>query len=218
MNFNKLIQQEKNKEYFQNLVTFLAKEYENKIIYPPKSDIMNAFKLTHFQQVKVVIIGQDPYHQPNQAMGLSFSVKQGVQLPKSLINIFTELEDDLGIHNTSGDLTPWAKQGVFLLNTTLTVEQGKPMSHANQGWEQFTTTVIHELCQQKQDLVFLLWGKHAQQFEPVAKQYGHYVLKSVHPSPLSAYRGFFGSKPFSTCNKYLISKNKQPIDWRTYNV
>lgn len=215
MNFNELIQQEKNKEYFKNLVLFLADEYNNKSIYPPQKEVMNAFKLTPFDQVKVVIIGQDPYHQPNQAMGLSFSVKQGVPLPKSLINIFTELKNDLGIINTSGDLTPWAQQGVFLLNTTLTVERDKPMSHVNQGWEELTTTAIGELCQKKKDLVFILWGKHAQQFENLATSNGHLVLKSVHPSPLSAYRGFFGSKPFSRCNKYLISKNKQPIDWRT---
>ena len=215
MNFNELIQQEKNKEYFKNLVLFLADEYNNKSIYPPQKEVMNAFKLTPFDQVKVVIIGQDPYHQPNQAMGLSFSVKQGVPLPKSLISIFTELKNDLGIINTSGDLTPWAQQGVFLLNTTLTVERDKPMSHVNQGWEEFTTTAIGELCQKKKDLVFILWGKHAQQFENLATSNGHLVIKSVHPSPLSAYRGFFGSKPFSRCNKYLISKNKQPIDWRT---
>lgn len=200
------------------LMTFLADEYDKKIIYPPKSEVMNAFKITPFDQVKVVIIGQDPYHQPNQAMGLSFSVKQGVTLPKSLVNIFSELKDDLGIDNISGDLTPWANQGVFLLNTTLSVEHGKPMSHVNRGWEEFTSAVIHELCQQKQDLVFILWGKHAQQYEALAMSYNHHVIKSAHPSPLSAYRGFFGSKPFSRCNKYLISKNKQPIDWRTYNV
>lgn len=218
MNFETLIQQESKKSYFQTLQAFLASEYQSKTIYPPASMVMNAFRLTPFDKVKVVIIGQDPYHQPNQAMGLSFSVPKHVALPKSLINIYKELKSDLMIENKSGDLTNWAKQGVFLLNTTLTVQQNVPMSHANKGWETFTYNIIKALCEGKDFLVFVLWGKHAQQFEPLVKQYGHAVIASVHPSPLSASRGFFGSKPFSRVNALLSEHQLSEIDWSTDNV
>ncbi len=179
---------------------------------------MNAFRLTSLQDIKVVIIGQDPYHQPHQAMGLSFSVPSNVRLPKSLINIYKELYDDLGINNKSGDLTAWAKQGVFLLNTTLTVRENEPMSHVGQGWEIFTRNMIEVICQQPRKIVFVLWGKHAQQFEPLVSQYGHAVIASVHPSPLSASRGFFGSRPFSRINQILEQNGQAPIDWRTDHV
>ena len=215
MNWQTFIEQQKQLPYYIQLQKTLQQEQKEHVIFPPKHQIYNALEHTPFDKTKVVIIGQDPYHQPNQAMGLSFSVQQDTPLPKSLINIFKELYDDLNISNQSGSLINWAKQGVLLLNTTLTVRQDQPMSHKGLGWETFTTNAIQTLCQNTNQLVFILWGKHAQQFEKTAVQYGHFVIKSSHPSPLSAYRGFFGSKPFSQTNQLLKNINKQPIDWST---
>ena len=215
MNWQTFIEQQKQLPYYIQLQKTLQQEQKEHVIFPHKHQIYNALEHTPFDKTKVVIIGQDPYHQPNQAMGLSFSVQQDTPLPKSLINIFKELYDDLNISNQSGSLINWAKQGVLLLNTTLTVRQDQPMSHKGLGWETFTTNAIQTLCQNTNQLVFILWGKHAQQFEKIAVQYGHFVIKSSHPSPLSAYRGFFGSKPFSQTNQLLKNINKQPIDWST---
>lgn len=213
MHWSELIQTEQAKEYFKKLLSFLATERNLYTIYPKNEDVFNAFKMTPFEEVRVVLIGQDPYHGPNQAMGLSFSVHKEVAVPKSLINIYKELKDDLNIENHHGDLSSWAKQGVLLLNTTLTVRAGEAFSHANQGWETFTSTMIEALCTRRENLVFILWGNHARRFSNLAQEHGHYVVESVHPSPLSAHRGFFGSRPFSKTNTYLLEKGKIPIDW-----
>ncbi len=203
------------KPYMKNLRAFLLQEAnQNKIIYPKGNDIFNAFNLTPFDQVKVVLLGQDPYHGPNQAHGLCFSVTKGIPLPPSLVNIYKELETDLNIKPaTHGSLEAWAKQGVLLLNTVLTVEQGKAGSHHGKGWEQFTDKVIQVLNEEKENLVFILWGSPAQKKAANVDTTRHLVLKSVHPSPLSSYRGFFGSKPFSKTNSYLKSKNIIEINW-----
>lgn len=213
MTFDELIKLEKEKEYFKTLETFLEKEYSEKTIFPPKDEIFNAFNLCPFENVKVVIIGQDPYHEINQAHGLAFSVKDGNKLPKSLMNIYKELYDDILVTRLTGELTDWAKQGVFLINTILTVEEGKANSHKNKGWEIFTTKVIEELNKDNSPKVFVLWGNQAYEYERIIKNSNHLIIKSAHPSPLSAYRGFFGSKPFSRINEFLISKNIDPIDW-----
>lgn len=213
MTFDELIKLEKEKEYFKILETFLEKEYSEKTIFPPKDEIFNAFNLCPFENVKVVIIGQDPYHEINQAHGLAFSVKDGNKLPKSLMNIYKELYDDILVTRLTGELTDWAKQGVFLINTILTVEEGKANSHKNKGWEIFTTKVIEELNKDNSPKVFVLWGNQAYEYERIIKNSNHLIIKSAHPSPLSAYRGFFGSKPFSRINEFLISKNINPIDW-----
>lgn len=209
-----LIQKEQTEPYFINLLHFLAQERQQYTVYPKNDEVFNAFALTPLDQVKVVIIGQDPYHGPNQAMGLSFSVKKEVPIPKSLINIYKELDDDLGIKNTHGDLRQWAKQGVLLLNTTLTVRQSEAFSHSKKGWETFTTKMIEALCRERKNLVFILWGNHARQFSSLAQKYDHYLIESAHPSPLSAHRGFFGSKPFSKTNRYLRQHQITPIEWR----
>ena len=215
-----VIGDEFNKPYMQALLTFLSQEKAaGKIIYPPSPLIFNAFNHTPFEQVRVVIIGQDPYHGPHQAHGLSFSVPMGVALPPSLVNIFKEIASDLNIKmspriNQSGDLTPWANQGVLLLNATLTVEQAKAGSHQNKGWEQFTDAAIAALNVQRENLVFVLWGSYAQKKGAFIDEQKHLVLKSVHPSPLSAHRGFFGHHQFSTINQYLIKQGQAPIDWQ----
>lgn len=198
-----------------SLRNFLNAEHAaGKAIYPPKAQIFNAFAHTDFDQVRVVILGQDPYHGPNQAHGLSFSVPAGVPHPPSLRNIFTELASDLGQSiNPSGDLSGWAKQGVLLLNATLTVEQGKAGSHQQQGWEEFTDAAIRALNEHCQGIVFVLWGSYAQKKGAFIDNRRHRVLKSVHPSPLSSYRGFFGSRPFSQINQYLIQQGQTPINW-----
>ncbi len=201
--------------YMKELKAFLASEKAaGKRIFPPGPQIFNAFNHTPFDQVRVVIIGQDPYHGPGQAHGLSFSVQEGVRLPPSLLNIFKEIEGDLGVPMSgSGDLTPWADQGVLLLNATLTVEQSRAGSHQKKGWEQFTDAAIKALNEQCEGLVFVLWGSYAQKKGAVINANKHLVLKSVHPSPLSAHRGFFGLKPFSTINQYLINRGSVPINW-----
>ena len=203
-----------NKDYFIKLTDFVRGEYlSGKQIYPRASNIFNAFNLCPIDEVKVVIIGQDPYHEPGQAMGLCFSVPNGITLPPSLVNIYKEINDDLGRpSSTHGDLTYWAQQGVLLLNSTLTVQAHLAASHAGRGWEQFTDAVIAALSQRK-NIVYMLWGSYAQKKAALVDNTQNLVLKSVHPSPLSAYRGFFGCKHFSQANKYLESVGKTPIDW-----
>lgn len=202
------------KPYFQQLTAFVKEEYQQQTIYPPGREIFRAFDQCPFDQVKVVIIGQDPYHGPGQANGLCFSVRDGQRLPPSLVNIFKELKQDL--HKpipVSGELERWASQGVLLLNATLTVRASTPGSHQNKGWEQFTDSVIRLLSEQKENLVFILWGAYAQKKGEVIDRGRHLVLMSAHPSPFSADRGFFGSKPFSKTNQYLASKGIPEIDW-----
>lgn len=202
------------KPYFADLVRFVKEEYSKHTVYPKGKDIFNAFEKTPFEQVKVVILGQDPYHEPGQAHGLCFSVKDGVPLPPSLQNIYKELENDLGIPpKTSGNLERWAVQGVFLLNATLTVRAHQAGSHQHKGWEEFTDAVIHKIAQGKEHVVFILWGSYAQHKGAFIDPQKHLVIKSPHPSPLSAYRGFFGSKPFSKTNHYLLETGQTPIDW-----
>lgn len=209
------LEPEFRKEYMQNLKTFLREEKnKNKIIYPKGSEYFTALNLTPFEKVKVVILGQDPYHGPNQAHGLSFSVKDGVRFPPSLQNIFKELESDLGIKRPqSGHLDKWAEQGVLLLNAVLTVEGGKAASHQGKGWEKFTDRIIDLLNQEKEHVAFLLWGAYAQKKGAFINREKHFVLETPHPSPLSAHRGFFGSHPFSKINAYLKSTGQTPIDW-----
>lgn len=203
-------------DYMQKLRSFLTSEKAaGKTIYPPGAQIFNAFNHTSFDQVRVVIIGQDPYHGPGQAHGLSFSVPPGVKPPPSLMNIFKELATDVGIQNSqTGDLTSWADQGVLLLNATLTVEAANAGSHQNKGWETFTDAAIEALNAQREGLAFVLWGSYAQKKGAVIDNNKHLVIKSPHPSPLSAHRGFFGSKPFSKINAYLTQQGQTPINWQ----
>lgn len=206
-------QQESKEKYYQDLLSFITDEYANKNIFPSRDELFSALSLTPYEEVKVVIIGQDPYYNIGQANGLAFSVHKDIAIPKSLQNMYKELESDLGIINTHGDLTNWATQGVLLLNTCLSVEEGKPLSHQNKGWEIFTDKIISLLGERETPIIFILWGKKAQMKKSkIQKQ--HYVLESAHPSPLSVYRGFWGSKPFSKTNEILISLNEQPIDWK----
>lgn len=202
------------KEYFKRLVAFVKDEYRRGPVYPAGPDIFRAFDMCPFDQVKVVILGQDPYHEPRQAHGLSFSVQDGTPYPPSLINIFKEIESDLGRPvPKSGDLTRWAKQGVLLLNATLTVRAHQAGSHQNKGWEEFTDAVVHRLAEEREHLVFILWGSYAQRKGAFIDTSKHLVLKSAHPSPLSAFRGFFGNKHFSKANDYLIAHGIAPIEW-----
>ncbi|MFT6881575.1 MAG: uracil-DNA glycosylase [Marinoscillum sp.] len=202
------------KPYFHELVAFVKDEYKNNIVYPQGKHIFTAFEYTPFDQVKVVILGQDPYHGPNQAHGLSFSVKEGVVMPPSLVNIFKELSTDLGLPiPPHGNLEKWAKQGVLLLNATLTVQTKAPGSHQNKGWESFTDAVIESLAKSREGLVFILWGANAQKKGEMISLDHHFVIQSPHPSPFSAYKGFFGSKPFSKTNDYLASNGIKPISW-----
>jgi uracil-DNA glycosylase len=211
----KVLEDEFRKPYMQALMTFLEEEAKSgKSIYPPRDDIFKAFHLTPYSQVKIVIIGQDPYHGAGQAHGLAFSVRSGVKIPPSLVNIFKELKDDMGISIPNhGCLESWARQGVLLLNNVLTVEEGKAGSHHKKDWEVFTDRVIELLNENKENLVFILWGSPAQKKAKSVDEKKHLILKSVHPSPLSVYRGFLGSKPFSQTNAFLKSKGIPPIDW-----
>lgn len=204
-----------SKPYMSQLREFLKNEIKaGKIIYPRGQEMFNALNYTPFDKVKVIIIGQDPYHGPGQAHGLCFSVKSGVAHPPSLMNIFKELKSDLGCATPkSGELTKWAEQGVLLLNASLSVEQGKPLSHQEKGWEQFTDKIIHLLNEECENLVFVLWGSFAQKKAQFVDAKKHLILKAPHPSPLSSHRGFFGSRPFSKINAYLESKNLPPINW-----
>lgn len=210
-----LLKDQFDAEYFKKLKDFLLQEKNNYSVYPPGSQIFKAFDQTPPQSVKVVIIGQDPYHGPGQAHGLCFSVNDGIQHPPSLRNIFKEIENDLGHpYPKSGNLEPWAKQGVLLLNATLTVRARTAGSHQKKGWEKFTDTVISRLAKQQDGLIFLLWGSYAIAKRQLIDENKHYVLTSVHPSPLSAHRGFFGNKHFSRVNDILKSQQKQPINWQ----
>ena len=213
MTWDDFIQKELQKPYFQHLVEFLKIEDRTKTILPPREKRMTCFHLTPYDEVKVVIVGQDPYHNYNQAHGLAFSVEQGAY-PPSLKNIFKELVDDMGIaYPSTGNLSKWAKQGVLLLNTSLTVEVHRALSHKGVGWEIFTSEVIKKINEKNTPVVFILWGAHAQQFKDVIDAKKHFIIKSPHPSPLSASKGFFGSKPFSKTNAFLKSKHLHEIDW-----
>lgn len=210
VNWGDFIKTQQEAEYFKKISAFLDSEEGE--VYPDETSRYRAFELTPFEKVKVVILGQDPYHGRGQAMGLSFSVPKGVKLPKSLVNIYKELESDLGISKVTGDLSNWATQGVFLLNTLLSVREKEPLSHRDIGWEVFTDRVIEVLSQREDPIIFVLWGKWAESKVPMINKH-HVILKSAHPSPLSAYRGFFGSKVFSKINDQLIVWGKDPIDW-----
>lgn len=199
--------------YFRELGVFVKNEYQHQIIYPEYKDIFNAFRYTDYNDVKVVILGQDPYHGEHEAHGLSFSVKAGVAMPPSLRNIFQELYQDIGVRRTQTDLTDWAKQGVLLLNSIMTVVKDHPLSHKNKGWEIFTDNVIRKLGEREKPMVFVLWGSYARSKKELIKNPEHLILESVHPSPLSANRGFFGSKPFSKINQFLEKNGDKPIEW-----
>jgi uracil-DNA glycosylase len=211
--FNKewdvILKDEVKKDYFIKLEEFVREEYRTKTIYPEAKNVFNAFHYTDYNDVKVLILGQDPYHEPGEAHGLAFSVQGNTRRPPSLDNIFKELDSDLGIKRTNNNLTDWANQGVMLLNTVLTVERGKAFSHANHGWETFTDTVISKLNERKEPVIFVLWGSPARSKKALITNPWHYIIESPHPSPLSASRGFFGSKPFSQINSHL----DKPIKW-----
>ena len=204
-----------NSEGFKKFLNIVNNEYEKKIIYPPKDYVFNALKLTPYSNVKVVIVGQDPYHGENEAHGLSFSVQKGIKIPPSLQNIYRELQDDLNISpKEDGDLTKWAKEGVLLLNAVLTVEKDKAASHRNLGWERFTDYIIKVINAKDTPVVFILWGNFAKEKKKYITNPKHLVITSSHPSPFSAYSGFFGSKPFSKTNEFLKANNIKPIDWQ----
>jgi uracil-DNA glycosylase len=214
MNWHDLITQEFEQPYFKSLSVFLKQAYQNTTVYPPKEQVFNAFSYFDYKDLKVILIGQDPYHQPQQAHGLCFSVNPGITFPPSLQNIFKELSDDLGcLPPSSGSLIPWAKQGVLLLNTVLTVEANKPLSHQNKGWETFTDTILSAANAHPEPCVFLLWGKTAQAKAALITDPKHLILFAPHPSPLSVYRGFFGSKPFSQANAFLKQNGRKEIVW-----
>lgn len=208
-----ILEDEFKKPYFEKLGIFVKEEYKNKIIYPKYENIFNALRYTDYDEVKVVILGQDPYHGENEAHGLSFSVQEGVKRPPSLNNIFKELYNDLGIKKTDNDLTPWAKQGVFLLNSIMTVVKDTPLSHKDKGWETFTDNLIKKLNEREKPIVFILWGSYARSKKELITNKQHLILESVHPSPLSASRGFFGSKPFSKTNEFLEKTGQEKINW-----
>ncbi|MEI4768968.1 uracil-DNA glycosylase [Psychrobacillus sp. FJAT-51614] len=212
--WKEIFEEERNKPYIVKLKDFLDKQYTAHTIYPAHADIGSAFRATPFNEVKVVILGQDPYHGPGQAHGMSFSVKPGVKIPPSLRNMFKELSDDIGCpFPTSGYLKKWARQGVLLLNTVLTVRAGDANSHKGQGWEVFTDTIITKLSDREKPIIFVLWGKPAQLKKKLIDTSKHVILEAPHPSPLSAHRGFFGSKPYSKINAQLVAWGEQPIDF-----
>lgn len=209
------LKDEISKPYFKELIKYIKKEYQEKTIYPPKNEIFNAFRYTPYEKTKVVIIGQDPYHGENQAEGLSFSVSNNVKRPPSLQNIFKELENDLNIKiSNNNSLIPWAKEGVLLLNAVLTVEKGKPASHQKKGWEIFTNEIIKIINEKKTPVVFILWGTYARNKKNIITNKIHYIIESPHPSPFSAYNGFFGSKPFSKTNEFLKHNDIKEINWK----
>lgn len=217
--WDELISGEFEKDYYLKLRGFLIEEYKTKTIYPDKHDIFNALKFTSYEDVKVVIIGQDPYHGPNQAHGLSFSVQPKVQIPPSLLNMYKELKADLGCFiPNNGYLVPWAEQGVLLLNAVLTVREGQANSHRNKGWEKFTDKVIQLLNEREEPIIFLLWGNNAKEKGELITNKHHFILTTVHPSPLSASRGFFGCRHFSKTNEILRDLGKEPIDWQIKNL
>lgn len=208
-----VLKDEFKKEYFKNLGIFVKSEYKSKRIFPEYKDIFNALRYTDYDQVKVVILGQDPYHGDMEAHGLSFSVKEGVKMPPSLANIFKELYSDLGIKRTKTDLTDWALEGVLLLNSIMTVVRDTPLSHKGKGWEIFTDKIIEKLGEREEPMVFILWGSYARSKKELIKNKKHLILESVHPSPLSANRGFFGSKPFSKTNEFLEKNGMEKVNW-----
>ena len=212
-NWDNILEEEMKKEYFKKLEIFVKSEYKTKICYPQYKDIFNALKYTDYDEVKVVILGQDPYHGEHEAHGLSFSVLDGVKRPPSLNNIFKELYSDLGVNRTENNLTDWAKQGVLLLNAIMSVEKDKPLSHKGMGWEIFTDNIIRYLNEREKPIVFILWGSYARSKKELITNKNHYIIESAHPSPLSASRGFFGSNPFSKTNKFLEKNNIEPIVW-----
>jgi uracil-DNA glycosylase len=212
--WNNIINEEKQKEYYQKLELFLEIEYKEKSIYPPKDKIFSAFDLTPYENLKVVILGQDPYHQPNQAQGLAFSTPKNIKNPPSMANILKEVHSDIGISLCDdGDLTPWAKQGVLLINTVLTVEDSAANSHKKKGWEIFTDNIIKYISQYRENVIFILWGAGAIKKTKIIDESKHHILSSPHPSPLSSYRGFFGCQHFSKTNAILKSLNKEEIQW-----
>lgn len=212
--WNEILAEEMKKEYYQELQTFVQKRRQEVRVFPEENNVFNALELTPFESVKVVILGQDPYHGFGQAHGLSFSVQKGTPLPPSLKNIYKELQEDIGGElPTEGDLSHWAKQGVLLLNSVLTVEEGNANSHKGMGWETLTNRLIDSLNELEHPVIFILWGKPAQDKEKLITNPNHVILKAPHPSPLSAYRGFFGSKPFSKVNDILIQRGQTPIRW-----
>lgn len=211
--WDEVLELEFKKDYFKELGIFVKNEYDKKIIYPAYKNIFNALRYTDFDDVKVVILGQDPYHGENEAHGLSFSVRKGVPMPPSLRNIFKELDSDLGIKRIDTDLTSWANQGILLLNSIMTVVKDMPLSHKDKGWEIFTDRIIELLGEREKPLVFILWGSYARSKKELIKNKNHLILESVHPSPLSASRGFFGSKPFSKTNEFLKKNNIEEIKW-----
>ena len=208
-----VLKEEMQKPYFKKLGIFVKNEYGKKIVYPEYKNIFNALKLTDYDEVKVVILGQDPYHGPKEAHGLSFSVQKGVKRPPSLDNIFKELKNDIGIERTNNVLTDWAKEGVFLLNSIMTVVKDSPLSHKDKGWEIFTDDLIKLLNKREKPIVFILWGSYARSKKNLITNKNHYIIEAPHPSPLSAYRGFFGSKPFSKTNNFLVTNGISPINW-----
>lgn len=218
-NWNELLKDELQKEYYIKLREFLIEEYKTKVIFPNAYDIYNALHFTDYKDVRAVILGQDPYHGPNQSHGLAFSVKPGVRIPPSLRNMYKELHTDLGCYiPNNGYLEKWAREGVLLLNTALTVRSGEANSHRKIGWEKFTDRIIELLNEREDPIVFILWGNNAIIKEKLITNKQHFIIKSVHPSPLSASRGFFGTKPFSKTNNFLISIGKRPIDWQIENI
>lgn len=207
------------KEYYRKLADFLKEEYSTHVVYPKKEDIFNALEYTSYENTKVVILGQDPYHGPNQAHGLSFSVQPGIKTPPSLLNMYKELRDEYGYDiPNNGYLVKWAEQGVLLLNTVLTVRQGEANSHKGKGWEHFTDRVIELLNEREKPVIFILWGRHAQAKKKLITNSNHHIIESVHPSPLSARRGFFGSKPYSKVNTILANMGEREIDWEIPNL
>lgn len=213
--WDQVIGEEFKKEYYLKLRTFLKEEYSRYTVYPDMYSIFSALKMTPYSSVKAVILGQDPYHEPDQAFGLCFAVKDGTKLPPSLVNIYKELESDLGIPpSQSGDLTCWAKQGVLLLNTVLTVRRGAANSHKGKGWEILTDEIIKRLNEREEPIVFILWGANARSKKALITNPKHRIIESAHPSPLSAFNGFFGSRPFSKTNQFLVSNRIPPINWK----
>ena len=213
--FSEILEEEKNKEYYKKLHEFVENEYATKTIFPPKKNIFFALENTPYEHIRVVILGQDPYHGEGEAHGMAFSVNPGIKTPPSLVNIYKEAHSDVGIDIPNhGDLTSWAKQGVLLLNTVLTVQEGCANSHKGKGWEIFTDHIIEEMNKREKPLVFILWGRQAANKASMIDTTKHCVITSAHPSPLSAHRGFFGSRPFSRTNAFLVSQGIEPIDWR----
>lgn len=208
-----VLKKEFKQEYFKRLGIFVKQEYKTKQVFPPYENIFDTLRFTDYDEVKVVILGQDPYHGLGEAHGLSFSVKQGIKMPPSLRNIFKELEADLGIKRTNTDLTDWANQGVLLLNSIMTVQKDHPLSHKDKGWEIFTDNIIKYLNNREKPVIFILWGSFARSKKALINNKRHIIIESPHPSPLSASRGFFGSKPFSKTNYYLQKLNQDPIKW-----